>query len=191
MLSHHRLKCCFVGDYGVGKTSVMFSFLDRPVSKVKATIGVDFCSKMIRVGDADILLSLWDTAGAETYRSLMHSYIRDADIIVLVYDRAKSESNIVYWMRTIEHHRARVIGVLGNKSDLTTGFHRDLDELLFPWSRQKFKIVTGACSSRNSEEVKSFLKKCILKSLEDNKVDESQIALEKHSKRTLSYKCCT
>lgn len=191
MLSQRRIKCCFVGDYGVGKSSVIFSFLDKPIHKVQTTIGVDFFTKMIRVGDADVILSLWDTAGAETYRSLMHSYIRDADIIVLVYDRTKSESNILYWMRAIEHHKARVIGVLGNKSDLTTGFYRDLDELLVPWSRQEFNIVTGACSSRNREEVKLFLKKCILKNLEDSKVDACRIALDKHSKRTFSYKCCT
>ncbi len=191
MLSQRRIKCSFVGDYGVGKTSVIFSFLDKSINKVQTTIGVDFFTKTIRVGDEDVILSLWDTAGAEAYRSLTHSYIRDADIIVLVYDRTKSESNILYWMRAIEHHKARVIGVLGNKSDLTTGFHRDLEELLVPWSRQEINIVTGACSSRNREEVKQFLKKCILKNLEDNQAVTRRIALYKHTKRTFSYKCCT
>lgn len=191
MLQRRRVKCCFVGDYGVGKTSIMYSFLDRPLTKVQTTVGIDFFSKTICVSNTDIHLSLWDTAGAEKYRSLMHSYLRDADVTVIVYDLSKRESNIVRWMRVIEQHNAKVIGVLGNKNDLTKEFQDDLDDLLFPWSRQTLTILTGTCSSRDSQSVKSFIKKC-LKSFVCQKIrDTGHVQIDLNVSKPKRSKCCT
>mgnify|MGYP001325183183 CR=1 FL=1 len=191
MLQRRRVKCCFVGDYGVGKTSVMYSFLDRPLTKVQTTVGIDFFSKTICVSNTDIHLSLWDTAGAEKYRSLMHSYLRDADVAVLVYDLSKRDSNIVSWMRIIEQHNAKVIGVLGNKDDLTKEFQDDLDDLLFPWSRQPLTILKGTCSSREPRSVKTFMKKC-LKAFMCQKISPTEhVHIDLNAPKPKRNKCCT
>lgn len=191
MLSRRRVKCCFIGDYNVGKTSVMYAFLDKRIDKVETTLGIDFFSKTIVVNDQDVYLSLWDTAGSERYRSLMHSYLRDADCIVVVYDTSLRESNLVHWMRIAEQHHAKVIGVLGNKTDLTTAFQGDVDELLFPWSRQGKKLVVGTCSSRKPEQVKSFMKECLKTLLQQQKESPIYVTIPIKTKSQKNNRCCT
>ena len=192
MIQRKRVKCCFIGDYGVGKTSCMHALLDRPLTNVRSTVGIDFFSKTICVSNTDVHLSLWDTAGAERYRSLMHSYLRDAEIVVLVYDLSKRESNLVQWMRAIEqHHTTKVVGVLGNKNDLTTEFDADLDEILFPWSRQSKIVLKGRCTSRNPNEVKRFMKKCLTALLRRKSPAEEHVNIQLNAPVPKSNKCCT
>lgn len=191
MFTRQRIKCCFIGDYNVGKTSILYSFLDRRLEKVTTTLGIDFFSKTMCVCNTDIHLSLWDTAGAERYRSLMHSYLRDAELVVLVYDTSVRGSNIVQWMRMIEQHQTKVVGVLGNKTDLTTAFDGDLDEILFPWSRQNVLVVTGTCSSRDSEQVKTFVKKCLQKLIHEKEHTPSRVNIQLKPEFKQTNKCCT
>lgn len=50
------------------------------------TIGVEFGSKVIRVGGKSVKLQIWDTAGQERFRSVTRSYYRGAAGALLVYD---------------------------------------------------------------------------------------------------------
>ena len=60
------------------------------------TIGVEFASKIIKVGSGSrrqrIKLQLWDTAGTERFRSVSRSYYRGAAGAILVYDLASHPS---------------------------------------------------------------------------------------------------
>jgi small GTP-binding protein len=42
--------------------------------------------KTVRYGGKQWKLELWDTAGQEKYRSLVKSYLKDADCALFVYD---------------------------------------------------------------------------------------------------------
>lgn len=43
-------------------------------------------SRSLNVKGNYVKLQLWDTAGQERFRSVIESYYRDADAIILVYD---------------------------------------------------------------------------------------------------------
>ena len=82
-----KYKLVFLGDPGVGKTSIITRFMyDTFDSTYQATIGIDFLSKTMYLEDRTIRLQLWDTAGQERFRSLIPSYIRDSSVAVIVYD---------------------------------------------------------------------------------------------------------
>ena len=70
------------------------SFTGRVLSS--QTIGVEFASKIIKVGTGPrrkrIKLQLWDTAGTERFRSVSRSYYRGAAGAILVYDVASRSS---------------------------------------------------------------------------------------------------
>lgn len=55
----------------------MAQFTDaRFEENIMPTVGVDFSSKMIKIGDKKIKLQIWDTAGHEKFRTITKSYYR-------------------------------------------------------------------------------------------------------------------
>ena len=158
-----RVKCCIVGDYGVGKTSLVYSWLNQPLDGIQSTLGIDFFSKMVCIGQQRVRVSLWDTAGAERFRSLMYSYLRDAQVIFVVYDRTNPHAmqTLTRWMRIVEQHAPTLVAVLGNKSDLTAATAHAVDETLEPYRRLRWELITGHVSSRHPETFDRMFKKCL------------------------------
>jgi Ras-related protein Rab-8A len=114
-------KILFVGDSGVGKTSLLHRYTeDIFISNFISTIGIDFKIKRIMCDDKLIKLQLWDTAGQERFKTITTAYYHGAMAIILVYDicNEKSFRNIESWIQTIANHTDNVVLLLiGNKCD--------------------------------------------------------------------------
>ncbi|KAL8935675.1 MAG: hypothetical protein Q9211_004575 [Gyalolechia sp. 1 TL-2023] len=69
-------------------------------------------------------LSLWDTAGQETYKSITRSYFRGASGALLVYDitRRSTFDHATEWLRDLRQiaEEGIVVVLVGNKSDLAS-----------------------------------------------------------------------
>jgi len=94
------LKIIILGDSGVGKTSLMYQYVNKKFSnQYKATIGADFLTKEVMVDDKLVTLQIWDTAGQERFQSLGVAFYRGADACVLVFDVnvAKTFENLNSW----------------------------------------------------------------------------------------------
>ncbi len=118
-----KYKLIFLGDQGVGKSSILNRFSqDKFEQEYQATIGLDFHSKNATINGANIRLLLYDTAGQEKFKSLIPMYIRDANIIIVVYDITIKDSftHTSHWVNeTKDLKREDAIFVLvGNKIDL-------------------------------------------------------------------------
>ncbi|CAN1353532.1 Ras-related protein RABC2a [Linum perenne] len=87
-------KILLIGDSGVGKSSLLVSFIStNPVQDhLPPTIGVDFKIKHLTVAGKKLKLTIWDTAGQERFRTLTSSYYRNAQGIILVYDVTQRET---------------------------------------------------------------------------------------------------
>ena len=121
-----RHKIIFVGDAGVGKTSIVGRIMDNPFKETYETsIGVDFCSKNIRYKGLSTKLQIWDSAGQEKYKSLIPSYIRNSSIVFLVYDVSNKTSfaNIPEWISFIKRIEDSIIILVGNKIDLSNRYN--------------------------------------------------------------------
>lgn len=119
-----KYKIVFLGEQGVGKTSLITRFMyDTFDDNYQATIGIDFLSKTMYLDDKTIRLQLWDTAGQERFRSLIPSYIRDSRAAIVVYDITKRDSfeHIDKWIEDVNNERGKesvILCVVGNKTDL-------------------------------------------------------------------------
>ncbi|GMM27691.1 Rab family GTPase [Martiniozyma asiatica (nom. inval.)] len=118
-----KFKLVFLGDQGVGKTSLLTRFMyDTFDTQYAATVGIDFLSKTMYINDTTIRLQLWDTAGQERFRSLIPSYIRDSHVAVIVYDvsNRKSFEDVEKWLNYVKSERGSdvIIVLVGNKNDL-------------------------------------------------------------------------
>ena len=64
-----KMALVVIGDIGVGKSCLLLQFVDKRFSAVHdLTIGVDFGSRIIDIGEEKMKLQIWDTAGQESFR---------------------------------------------------------------------------------------------------------------------------
>ncbi|KAL0711857.1 hypothetical protein Bca4012_018835 [Brassica carinata] len=102
----------------------------------KATIGADFVTKEIQIGDKLVTLQIWDTAGQERFQSLGAAFYRGADCCALVYDVnvAKSFDSLETWHEEFLKQASPAdpktfpFIVLGNKVDIGGGSTRVVSE---------------------------------------------------------------
>ena len=118
-----KLKLIVVGNQGTGKSCILNRFVNETFEEnYQATIGLDFQSKNVTIHDQDVRLILYDTAGQEKFRSLIPMYIREAQIILLIYDISDRESfdSMPKWIQQVlDVKNSEVVFVLiGNKNDL-------------------------------------------------------------------------
>ena len=118
------LKICIIGDSSVGKTNVLFKFIDGQFSPLHvATIGFDYKSKIITLPSTKqkIKLQIWDTAGQEKYMSMNKSLFQRVQGIILMYDITNRETfeRLHIWMNLIKQMTNEIpIILVGNKLDL-------------------------------------------------------------------------
>ena len=88
-----RFKVIFLGDAGVGKTSIIrrqtlgtFDF------KMAPTIGTGNLLSEVEVDKRIVQLCIWDTAGQENYKSITRAYFHGALGAIIVFDITQSSS---------------------------------------------------------------------------------------------------
>ena len=88
----------------------------------KSTIGVEFATRSLEIGNQIVKVQVWDTAGQERYRAITTAYYRDAVGAIVVYDITKEESysSVARWVRDVRtntNNRDIAIMLVGNKCD--------------------------------------------------------------------------
>ena len=100
------VKVIIIGDSGVGKTNIMSKFLkNKFMEESKATVGVEFGSKLFDLNGHKIKAQIWDTAGQEKYRALAKVFYKNAAVCILVYNiiNKKSFDELKnYWINEIK-----------------------------------------------------------------------------------------
>lgn len=119
-------KICLLGDFAVGKTSLVRRFVynlfnDQYIS----TIGVRVSRKTVAVpvgqDVAELTLMVWDLAGSEEFNQVSQSYLRGSAGAVLVYDLTRPNTLEQLYTYVLNLHKVNPqapIVVAGNKVDL-------------------------------------------------------------------------
>jgi small GTP-binding protein len=88
-----KKKICMVGQFGVGKTSLVRRFVDSIFDeRYLTTIGVKIDRKDVTVGSDSVTLILWDLAGEDDLAQLKVSHLRGASGYILVADGCRAAS---------------------------------------------------------------------------------------------------
>ena len=118
----YLFKLLFVGDSGVGKTSILLRYTDDNfTTSFISTIGIDFKIKTIEINNKIIKLQIWDTTGQERFKTITSAYYRGAMGIIYVYDITNQQSfnHIETWIKsTKEITDDNIKLIIGNKCDL-------------------------------------------------------------------------
>eukprot|EP00297_Palpitomonas_bilix_P017712 CAMPEP_0113879950 /NCGR_PEP_ID=MMETSP0780_2-20120614/7514_1 /TAXON_ID=652834 /ORGANISM="Palpitomonas bilix" /LENGTH=163 /DNA_ID=CAMNT_0000866571 /DNA_START=421 /DNA_END=912 /DNA_ORIENTATION=+ /assembly_acc=CAM_ASM_000599 len=123
-----------------------------------ATVGAAFGSTKLVVEGKEVILGLWDTAGAEKFRSMTRIYYKGAAVAILCYDVTKKATfdSLGYWaqeVRAVEPSCKLVI--CGTKNDLvSTGSRRGLSQAeaeMFANSLESRHFATSAADGTGVE----------------------------------------
>lgn len=116
-------KVCLLGDFAVGKSSLVARFVRNTFSeKYLTTVGVKVDSKAITLSPEQTLkLVVWDLAGKAELDSLNKGYIRGAHGLLLVADGTREASlraALYLWMQSQKQLPGVPVVMLVNKFDL-------------------------------------------------------------------------
>ncbi|PON98611.1 Small GTP-binding domain containing protein [Trema orientale] len=166
----YSFKILLIGDSGVGKSSILLSFISNSLHDLSPTIGVDFKIKLLSVGGKRLKLTIWDTAGQERFGTVISSYYRGAHGIILVYDVTRREtftnlSNT--WAKEVELYSTNqecVKILVGNKVDKDKERAVTREEGIA--LAQEHESLFLECSAKTRENVQQCFKDLVLKILE-------------------------
>ena len=165
-----RKKICLLGEFAVGKTSLVKRFIEgRFDERYLSTIGVKISRKTVQGETHQINLYIWDLAGGDNFSKQESSYLRGATGALIICDLTR-EDTIPALKRYTQQLRKISPGVkiilIGNKSDLVEQrviSDARLEEI--SQSLDTYFIITSAKSGENIESAFISLTKEIEASL--------------------------
>eukprot|EP01111_Echinosteliopsis_oligospora_P017155 TRINITY_DN7344_c0_g1_i1.p1 TRINITY_DN7344_c0_g1~~TRINITY_DN7344_c0_g1_i1.p1 ORF type:complete len:198 (+),score=24.77 TRINITY_DN7344_c0_g1_i1:28-621(+) len=151
-----QIKILLVGDFGVGKTSMILRVADFRgcfSTNYISTIGVDFKLRDTTIDGKRIRLQIWDTGGQERFRTISSSYYRGVQGVIVVYDITdeKSFNNLPQWLDDVERYTlpSCLKFIVGNKSDL------------HPLRSVDFSVAQKFAEEQNIPFLESSAKQCV------------------------------
>ncbi|KRX03111.1 P-loop containing nucleoside triphosphate hydrolase [Pseudocohnilembus persalinus] len=127
-------KVILIGPPGVGKTSILNKLVYNDF-KFQTTVTEKPENYLYTkdLGDKNLKLALWDTAGQEKFRAVSRQYYRNANaaFIVVSIEDPQAEKQISDWSREVHKYAGDVKKcILINKSDLPQDKHAVDDEMI-------------------------------------------------------------
>ena len=199
------VKVILIGDSGVGKTNIMSKFLKNQfLEESKATIGVEFGSKLFNHEGHKIKAQIWDTAGQEKYKAITGAYYKGSKGALVVYDitQKKTFENIEKWVNDLKAAGDPKITIIliGNKNDLDDKRQVSKDQ-----GEEKARsfgcafLETSAYSGDNIDKAFNLMVKEIYEKFSNDSTGEDELApgykgqdviLDKANDKNIKKKSC-
>ena len=169
-MSHYQAKCIVIGEAGVGKSSILVQFTDQRFrSTYRSTVGIDYGTRTLMIGNNSLKFQIWDTAGQDVFQSVIQSYYRNITIALVVYDvtRPATLDRSLQWFETIaDYSQPNVIVVLvGNKTDLL--HHRKITTLQGATVATKYGTLFYEVSATRTDDIANLFRLCAMKIIEN------------------------
>ena len=86
-------KICLVGDFAVGKTSMISCFVEQQFSdQYLSTVGVKISRKLVEVEKQTVQLLIWDIEGKTKFKAIAPTYLQGAKGAIIVADVCREET---------------------------------------------------------------------------------------------------
>ncbi|XP_078135784.1 uncharacterized protein LOC144536490 [Sander vitreus] len=148
------VKCVVVGDSGIGKTYLLFTYIKKIFPKEYIPGFYDTYTTQVNVDNQTISLNLADSAGREEYDHIRPLCYNQANVIIICFSIASPTSyeNVKSkWHPEVKHHCPNVpILLVGTKSDL-----HDDQEILEKLRQQNQTTVTKQQGTAMAKQIKA------------------------------------
>ena len=174
-------KIILIGDSSVGKTNIMSKYLKNQFNEnSKATVGVEFGSKLFNLNGHNVKAQIWDTAGQEKYKAITGAYYKGSKGAFVVYDITRKETfdSVDKWINDLKMlgDPRLIIIIIGNKCDL-----EEKREILKEQGEEKAKsfgcafLETSALSGDNIEKGFEMMINEIFKKFGNSTTNEEEL----------------
>ena len=156
---NYLLKYIIIGDSAVGKSNILTQYVYEKFSEeFQSTLGVEFASKNAIIDNKIYRIQIWDTAGAESFRSITRAYYKNSVCAFIVYDITKRETfeNVQVWLDDIKNQcpQTVLLVLVGNKLDLESERQISYEEgESFAQKNNMFFFETSAKTGINIENL--------------------------------------
>jgi small GTP-binding protein len=164
--NQYLVKVVVIGGVNVGKTNIIHRLMGEEFREMESTVGVEFAYlTKDNIDEEDpkksLAIQIWDTSGAERYRAITTSHIRNSDGAYIVYDvtNETSFSNLPFWYNLIKEATDAdiVIYLIGNKIDLIYEQGRMVNKNLAVNFVREYNLQGYAeCSAKTNENVEEI-----------------------------------
>ncbi|NJK35739.1 MAG: GTP-binding protein [Oscillatoriales cyanobacterium SM2_2_1] len=149
-------KLCLVGDFGVGKTSLIRRFVDRSFSdQYLSTLGVKISRKTLVLAPVTLNLVIWDIEGSTRFKEVAPSYLQGASGAVLVGDLSRIETLHNLRDHVALYQRVNPKGIMAialNKADLMP-YEQVIQWQQYLWSAHPQMVCIMPTSARTGAAV--------------------------------------
>jgi Ras-related protein Rab-11A len=177
------VKIILIGDSAVGKTNIMSKYLRGQFQEnSKATVGVEFGSKLFKIDNHNIKAQIWDTAGQEKYKAITGAYYKGSKGAFVVYDITRKETFDATdrWINDLKISSDPKINIIliGNKSDL-----EDKRDVLKEQGEEKAKsfgcafLETSAFNGDNIDKGFEMMISDIFKKFKEESLEEDDLGI--------------
>ncbi|CAD8084809.1 unnamed protein product [Paramecium sonneborni] len=152
-----QIKLVVVGDGSVGKTCVLLSYTaDNFLTEYVPTVFENY-TKTLNIDGKEVDLSLWDTAGQETFTSLRTLAYENTDIFLIIYsviDESSYENAKEKWYLELNEGKLKKVPKIfvGNKIDIRNTLNQN--HIQFEKAQQELKNYNALhkeCSALTKE----------------------------------------
>ena len=191
------IKVILIGEMATGKTSLINTSIGLEFKhKVKSTQSNSIMQKKVTIDDKTYIINLWDTIGQEIFRSLTSLFMKDAKIVIFVYDitRLDTFTQIVeFWYDNAKEVLGDepIMGIVGNKEDLYLE-SKVSDNIVQEFIKDKdipFQLTSAKIPKNFNDFLELLIRKYIQKYGKIKK-DNVSIKLGKDNKNIKKKRCC-
>lgn len=154
-------KICLLGDFGVGKTSLIRRFVTGEFSdRYLSTVGVKISRKLVNATQsetkASIQLLIWDIEGQTKFKAIVPNYLQGAKAAIIVGDltRQATIANIQAHINLFLSVNPTGIAIIAlNKLDLISPEKSKKIQELYDFSANQSILSTYVTSAKTGEYV--------------------------------------
>jgi small GTP-binding protein len=161
-------KICLIGDFNVGKTSLVRRFVEGQFTDVyKSTVGVKISRKLMNVShspDRKVQLLIWDIEGQTKFKAIAPDYLRGAQGAVIVADlnRLSTMDSIPEHLNLFSSINPRGLSIVGlNKSDLISEERLTQISKAYQFDRHVQTIATHITSAKQGQCVEIIFQELV------------------------------
>jgi small GTP-binding protein len=152
-------KICLLGDFAVGKTSLVTQFLHHSFSeRYLTTVGVKVDTRQLTTRHGEVKLVIWDLAGAARLNAAGRAYLQGSAGLLLVCDATRRET--LGSVLDLHQQTRELLGsvpalLLVNKCDLEA--RAEIDEAALAAASSRFDRVLRTSARTGANVAEAFL----------------------------------